>query len=196
MKKHVILGIGGVVAIAIIAWNIIFLKSKPSSSPASSEMTQSSSPAAMGAETSKSYEDIKIEGFDQLAPKEKAVMFVKKAIEYYRANGKEKTIRILNDKQGPFVRGEYYVVMRQLDGLTLAHGGNVHMINKNVLQLTDTDGKYLIKDQIETVKTKGSGWVEYKWINPVSKMVEPKMSYVERVEGEDVYMVCGTYEKK
>ncbi|HCE07957.1 MAG TPA: histidine kinase, partial [Oxalobacteraceae bacterium] len=40
---------------------------------------------------------------------------------------------------------------------------------------------------------KGKGWVDYKWPNPATKILEAKSSYVERYE--DVYVGCGIYKK-
>ncbi len=39
--------------------------------------------------------------------------------------------------------------------------------------------------------SKGSGWIDYKWPNPVTKAVEQKSTYVEKVD--DVVVGCGIY---
>jgi signal transduction histidine kinase len=57
--------------------------------------------------------------------------------------------------------------------------------------LKDVEGKPLIRQMVDIAKTKGNGWVEYKWPNPVTKSVEAKSSYVERVE--DVLVGAGIY---
>ena len=65
---------------------------------------------------------------------------------------------------------------------------------KEMIELKDADGKQFNKEMLELVKTKGSGWLDYRWVNPVSKNIEAKSSYVERV-GE--YVVgAGIYKNK
>jgi len=45
---------------------------------------------------------------------------------------------------------------------------------------------------VAVAKTKGEGWVDYKWANPVSKAVEPKSSFVKKAN--DAMLVgCGFY---
>ncbi len=46
---------------------------------------------------------------------------------------------------------------------------------------------------IEIAKTKGSGWLEYNWVNPVTKKIQPKKAWIARVEGEDYFVNCGAY---
>ena len=52
------------------------------------------------------------------------------------------------------------------DGLILVNGGNRRLEGQNLLSTKDTNGKLFIKEFIETVTTKGSGWVDYMWPKP------------------------------
>ena len=63
------------------------------------------------------------------------------------------------------------------------------MIGKNVIELRDIDGKYLIKEFIEVTNTKGKGWVDYKWPNPITKVIQQKSSYVEKVDNDLIFGV-------
>jgi signal transduction histidine kinase len=47
--------------------------------------------------------------------------------------------------------------------------------------------------RIEIVKSKGSGWQDYKFTNPISRKLEPKMAFVQKVD--DVIIGCGAYKK-
>ena len=38
----------------------------------------------------------------------------------------------------------------------------------------DADGKYFIRERIEMANKKGSGWQDYKFVNPLTKQIEPK----------------------
>jgi cytochrome c len=57
--------------------------------------------------------------------------------------------------------------------------------------LKDADGKFFMKEIIKTAAEKGKGWVDYKWMNPVTKKVVDKTTYVEKVDG--YVFGCGVY---
>jgi signal transduction histidine kinase len=69
-----------------------------------------------------------------------------------------------------------------MNGNNLAHGNNPKMVGKNLLEMKDHEGKFIIKSFIDTASSKGKGWVDYKWPNPVTKAVEQKSSYIEKVD--------------
>jgi len=75
--------------------------------------------------------------------------------------------------------------------VTIAHGGNAKLVGKDMLGLKDADGKFFIKAFIETAKSKGNGWVDYKWVNPQTNKIENKSTYVQKVD--DYFLGCGIY---
>src|ERR1700748_3882384 len=82
-----------------------------------------------------------------------AEALVKKAIVYYKKNGKEKTMPELMKTPGPFIDRDLYVTVYDMQGNDLAHI-NPKMVGKNMLELRDADGKYHIKERMEAAKTK------------------------------------------
>lgn len=123
------------------------------------------------------------------ATKDDAVAMVKKGIAFIKANGAEKGYAAISDKKGPFVDRDLYLVVYGLDGKCLAHGANEKQIGRDLIDLTDIDGKYFVKERVAMVKAKPAGaWQEYKFTNPVSKKVEPKVMYCEKL-GDTA--VCG-----
>jgi cytochrome c len=129
----------------------------------------------------------------QAATQAEAKAMVEKAVAYWKANGKEKAIAEFNSPTGQFVKGDLYVFANQLDGLVLANGGNPKLAGQNHLELKDPTGKQFNKESAEIAKTKGSGWIDYEWVNPVSKKVQPKTVWVQRVEGTDIYIGSGIW---
>ena len=125
--------------------------------------------------------------------KEKAVALVKKAVAYYKANGMEKALDEFNNPSGQFVDGDLYVFGYDLKGTLLANPMSPTLIGQNVLNVPDVDGKLFRKEIIETALTKGSGWVDYRFKNPSTKLVEPKTTYVEKAG--DMVLGCGVYKK-
>ena len=115
---------------------------------------------------------------------------VKKAAAFLKKNGNEKSFAEFNKNPGQFVKGELYIFVLDSKGDTVAHGGNLKLVGKNMHDLKDSDGKYFIQDSIKTAK-QGGGWIEYKWTNPASKKIEQKMSYLEGVG--DLTVGCGFY---
>jgi cytochrome c len=120
-----------------------------------------------------------------------AVALVKKASEYMKANGKDKSYAEFNKPTGQFIDRDLYIFVFDMNGTTLAHGTNPKLLTKNLSELKDADGKQFIKEFIDVANTKGKGWVDYKWTNPVTKAIEPKSTYVEKVG--DVLVGCGIY---
>lgn len=125
--------------------------------------------------------------------KEEAVAMVKKAVEYIKANGREKAFEEFSNPGGKFVDRDLYVVVYDLNGKCLAHGANSKMIGRDLIDNKDVDGKEFMKERVEMMKKQESGWQDYKFRNPVSNEIEPKSMYLERFE--DLIVGCGVYKK-
>ena len=120
-----------------------------------------------------------------------AKLMVEKAVEYVNANGKDKAVAEFNNPQGQFVKGDLYVYAWDLNGNILAHPTNPGVVGKNNTNVPDEDGKFFRKEAVEMAKTKGAGWVDYKYMNPKTHKVEQKTTYVKKV-GE-IIVACGAY---
>jgi signal transduction histidine kinase len=122
------------------------------------------------------------------ATKPEAEAMVKKAVAFIKAQGPEKAYKEFTNKGGQFTDRDLYIVVYGLDGKVHAHGANEKLIGKDMLEAQDVDGKFFVKERVELARKNGSFWQDYKFVNPVSKKVEPKQMYCERV-GETA--VCG-----
>ena len=125
--------------------------------------------------------------------KDEAVALVKKAIGFIQANGADKAYAEFSNPKGQFVDRDLYVVVYDMNGKCLAHGANVKMIGRDLMDNKDVDGKEFVKERVEMMKKQPSGWQDYKFRNPTSNQVEPKSMYIERVN--DVIVGCGIYKK-
>lgn len=119
--------------------------------------------------------------------------FAQKAAAYAKSNGKDKALGEFNNPKGAFVNGELYIFVLDLSGKMLANGGNPKMTGSNWKETKDASGKLFAQEMIEIAKTKGSGWVNYSWTHPVTKKIQPKTTWVQRVEGADYFVACGVY---
>jgi cytochrome c len=122
-----------------------------------------------------------------------AEAMVKKAVSMIKADGKDKTFAEISNPKGKLIDRDLYITVYSLDGKCLAHGANPKMVGKDLIELKDSDGKAFVKERMEIAKTKGKGWQDYKFTNPVSKKIEPKAMYFEKVG--DLVVACGIYKK-
>jgi signal transduction histidine kinase len=122
------------------------------------------------------------------ATKDEAVAMVKKAVAAIKSEGPDKAYAEISNPTGPFVDRDLYIVVYGLDGMVLAHGADKKRIGANQMNDKDADGKEFVKERIELAKTHDSFWQSYKFMNPVTKKVEPKQMYCERLEQT---VVCG-----
>ena len=117
-----------------------------------------------------------------------AEAMVKKGVAFVKANGKDKGYAEITSKQSQFKDGDLYLVVYGLDGKVWAHGANEKMVGRVLIDLKDVDGKEFVRERTELGKAKASFWQDYKFTNPVSKKVEPKSMYCERL---DDTVLCG-----
>jgi cytochrome c len=123
-----------------------------------------------------------------------AIAMVDKGLAYLKKNGKEALIKEINNKNPEFISGDVYLVMRSMEGVVLAHPINPKLIGKNMVELPDANGKLYRKDILEIAKTKGKGWVDYRFMNPLTKEMEDKTTYLTR--SGDVILEAGIYKGK
>ena len=122
------------------------------------------------------------------ATKEEAVAMVQKAVAAIKSEGPEKAYAEISNPSGKFVDRDLYIVVYGLDGMVLAHGANASRVGTNQIDDKDPDGKAFVKERVELAKQQPSFWQTYKFMNPVTKKVEPKQMYCERLAET---AVCG-----
>jgi Cache domain len=88
---------------------------------------------------------------------------------------------------------DLYIFVYDLEGKVLAHGVRRELVGLNRWTAKDPDGKPWIQDWTKLVKEKGSGWIEYKELNPSQgNKAMKKASYVELSDG--MVIGAGIYE--
>ncbi|MBI1752761.1 MAG: cache domain-containing protein [Acidobacteria bacterium] len=123
-----------------------------------------------------------------------AQALVKEAIAYAKTQGKEALLQATSQGHGRFHSRdgkELYIFVYDMAGTCKAIGYQSQLVGVNRWGLKDPDGKLLLQEMLHVARTKGSGWVDYKYPNPVTGKIEAKTSYVEYHDG---WMVgCGAY---
>ncbi len=111
-----------------------------------------------------------------------------KAVEHYKSAGRTKALSDFNGGKPPWRDRDLYVVCIASDATIAANGAFPHYAGMPVDVLKDAEGKPLGRTMLRVFSSgKGEGAVHYQMINPVSKKMEPKTMYGEKV-GSDV---CG-----
>ena len=125
--------------------------------------------------------------------KAEAVAMVKRVQDMFKKDGADATFKAVSDKSvAEFHDRDLYPFIYDMNGICVAHGARPALIGKNLIDLKDQDGKYLIRELAEIAKGPGSGWVDYKWPNPLNNKIEDKSSYVEKM-GDDYFVGVGVY---
>jgi signal transduction histidine kinase len=116
---------------------------------------------------------------------EEAQALLDRAVALVESEGEKKALAVFNDRQGPFVDRDLYVFCFGPEYKITAHV-DVGMRGVDVSTLKDPDGKQIGREMIEIAK-RGGGSLEYRWVNPISKDVEPKISFLRPADRQ----VCG-----
>ena len=126
---------------------------------------------------------------DDHATKDEAVAMVKKGVALVKSEGPDKAYVAFDDKaNADFHMKDLYLFAYNLEGKCLAHGTNPKLVGRDMNDAQDSDGVYYIKERMKLAQSQASFWQDYKFTNPLSKKIEPKTSYCERVDNS---IVCG-----
>lgn len=112
------------------------------------------------------------------------------AIAYIKANGEEKALQEFNKPNGKFQWRDLYVFAYDLKGVMKAHP-NQKLIGRNLYNEPDSKGKLFRKDIVDLANSRGSGWVDYTYMNPMTRQEDAKITYCQK-EG-NLIVCCGAY---
>jgi cytochrome c len=128
-------------------------------------------------------------------PTEKdAIAMTERGAALIKSKGKEEMRKRINARDPEYVQGSLYIDMRDLySGIVLAHPINSSIVGKDLTDIPDVGGKNYRREIIELAQKSGKGWVEYHYKNPTNGKVEPKTTYILRVD--DVVLEAGIYKK-
>lgn len=105
------------------------------------------------------------------------------------------SFRLFHDPKGPFKAKDAYVFVVNEQGVDLVNPGFPNLEGRNIMDLKDTRGKYLIREMFQVVGATGSGWVDYMWPKPGESVSTRKSTYVTKAKMGDqsVLVGCGVY---
>jgi signal transduction histidine kinase len=130
---------------------------------------------------------------DEHGTKDEAVTMANAAAAHVKAVGADRAYADFTNDKAQWSKKDLYVFALDANGGTRAHGANAKLVGKSLIALKDQNGKEFIKEMVAVGATQGEGWVDYDWVNPVSKKVEGKTTYVKRLAGTSDLVAVGIY---
>ena len=129
----------------------------------------------------------------EFGTRDEAKAMVEAAVEHVKKVGPEAAFKDFSDKSNKaWQKKDLYVFAYTMEGVNVAHGANDKLIGKNLIELKDPEGKFLIKELRDTA-AKGGGWVEYEWPHPQTKKIESKVSYAKKMANFEGFIGVGVY---
>jgi putative intracellular protease/amidase len=130
------------------------------------------------------------------ATKNECITKTREAAKMISEIGLEATLKVINEKTGPFVWKDTYVFgMEDETAIMLAHPFvPPKMIGKSFKDITDKKGNAYFLEFLNVAKTNGEGWVSYVYPN-AQGLPAKKIAYVLKVPGEKIILVSGIYEE-
>src|SRR5215813_8021499 len=129
----------------------------------------------------------------EFGTREEAAAMVRRVQEKFKKDGPEATFRAINSRAPGFADRDLYPFVTEVaTGLCVANGVTPAVTGKILIDLKDQDGRFIIQEFIKIASTSpGHGWIDYRWLNPVTKTVEDKTALIERMD--KYYVGVGVY---
>ncbi len=107
----------------------------------------------------------------------------------------EKAYRILNDRDKNFFFGNVYIFVDDNKGTELVNPAFPELVGKNLIDLKDAAGKFMVRDYLALADKNDSGWIDYLWPKPEESIPSKKSTYIKKVELNNSWVVvgCGYY---
>jgi methyl-accepting chemotaxis protein len=122
---------------------------------------------------------------------DEALDMVERALQTLRKHGFEAGCRVIRDPSQGFIDRDLYVFVVDRRGAYRLHAARPAMEGKRVHDVPGIDGDRFVQDAWSRSE-RGAGWIEYDILNLETGAVQPKVSYVQRLN-DDLVVGCGVY---
>lgn len=120
---------------------------------------------------------------------EEAQALAERGLAHIHNVGRDQAFADFTRRDSGFVDGELYIFCLDAADIVVAHGGNPHLVGHAIADVRGPGGRQLGLEIHDFDLTRGHGWLDYRWPNPINKRIEPKVVYVLKV---DDLTVCGS----
>lgn len=115
------------------------------------------------------------------------------AVAHIKKVGLDQAAKDFATDKAKWMPKDLYPFVQDFSGVMRFHL-NDKMIGKNFIDVKDASGKEFAKEMTNLAKSaKAVGWVDYEWSHPVTKKIEDKTSYIQRVPGAELFVGVGIY---
>ncbi len=125
---------------------------------------------------------------------DEAATIVQAGVEFMHTYGRDALVEEVNKmSKGQFIDRDLYISIYATGGEIAAHGANRRLWGLDWSAVKDTDGRFFVSEMVNTARNAGNGWIDYKWVHPVSKDTMVKSAYFEICD--DLVIACGFYKQ-
>ena len=86
-----------------------------------------------------------------------------------------------------------YFFIEDMEANMVAHGLKKELVGQNRMDVQDVKGKFYVREMMDSLNSKGSGFVEFYFTNPTTNEEEQKLAYVQVVKNHDYFIGSGFY---
>jgi cytochrome c len=96
-------------------------------------------------------------------------------------------------EDGKFKHDDIYVSVIDFKGTWIVYPPKPALEGQSSANIKDADGKMIGQELVKVATGPGEGWVEYRWMNPASNKIEPKLAFVKRIPNQELFALVGVY---
>ena len=122
---------------------------------------------------------------------DEAQQLVERALQLVAQAGPQAAFERMRMAGGGFVDRDLYVFAVDREGVYRLHASKPEMEGRRVHDVPGIDGPRFVADAWSTTES-GPGWIDYEILNRESGIVQPKLSYVVRLD-DRLVIGCGIY---
>jgi uncharacterized protein len=114
--------------------------------------------------------------------RQEAVAMVHRVQDMFKKLGPEQTFKAILSKASGTIDRDLYAYVVDQNGIVKANGAIPTMTpGTNLYNFRDQNGKYMMREQLEVCKGPGHGWVDFRFLSPLTQAIEDKSTYIERM---------------
>jgi cytochrome c len=122
------------------------------------------------------------------------LLLVEKAAALVERKGKN-VFAEFRQKDSEWYTDKTYIFVDDMQGTALVNPPQPQIEGQNFIDMKDVAGKAVMREMIDTLKTRESGWIEYLWPKLGETQPSRKTNYIKKVKvGQEVLIVgAGLY---
>lgn len=87
-----------------------------------------------------------------------------------------------------------YFFVEDFEANMIAHGVNPDLEGLNRFDVQDENGKYYVREMLDSINTYGQGTINYYFLNPTTNQPQEKTSYIYKIPNFEMFVGSGYYE--